>query len=56
MRPTYTKDGDNYLPVIDHGGRKEVLYGPPLANGITATKFAALEIHERLLFRKDTGT
>ena len=47
MRPTYTKSGDNYLPVIDHGTHKEVLYGPPLANRITATKYARLEIHQR---------
>jgi hypothetical protein len=48
MRPTYTKSGFNYLPVIDHGTRTEVLYGAPLANGITATKYAALEIRDRI--------
>jgi hypothetical protein len=48
MKPTYTKSGVNYLPVIVHNdGRREILYGPPLANGITATKYAALTIHER---------
>ena len=47
MRPTYTKAGQNYLPVIDHGTHKETLYGPPLTNGITATKYAALEIRDR---------
>lgn len=49
MRPTFRKSGFNYLPVIDHGnGKKETIYGPPLANGITATKYAALEIRDRL--------
>ena len=47
MRPTYTKSGFNYLPVIDHGTHKEVLYGDTLANGITATKYAALAIRDR---------
>lgn len=49
MRPTFTKSGSHYLPVIAHAdGRKEVIYGPPLTNGITATKYAALEIRDRL--------
>jgi len=48
MRPTFTKSGPNYLPVIAHeNGKKEVLYGPPLTNGITATKYAALTILDR---------
>ena len=48
MRPSYTKSGFNYLPVIVHDdGKREVLHGDPLANGITATKYAALAIHDR---------
>lgn len=48
MRPTYTKiSALTYLPVIDHGTWKETIWGPPLANGITATKYAALEIKDR---------
>ena len=48
MRSTFTKAGFNYLPVIVHAdGKREVLYGDPLANGITATKYAALEIQQR---------
>ncbi len=49
MRPTFTKSGFNYyLPVIVHAdGRREVLYGAPLANGMTATKYAALAIYDR---------
>ena len=47
MRPTCTKAGFNYLPVIDHGTYQEVLDGAPLANGITATKYAALTIRDR---------
>ncbi len=47
MRPTYKKVGDSYMPVIDHGDTKEVLPGPPLANRITATKYAEFEIHDR---------
>lgn len=54
MKPTYTKSGFNYLPVITHAnGQKEVLYGHPLANGITATKYAALEIRDRWLKSQD---
>lgn len=48
MRPTYTKLGEHYLPVIMHeDGKREVLYGPPLHNGITATKYAAMELRDR---------
>lgn len=47
MRPTYKKIGFNYVPVIDHGTHKETLHGTPLTNGITATKYATLEINKR---------
>ena len=53
MRPTFTKSGTYqglavYMPVIVHDdGRREVLPGDPLANGITATKYAALEVNAR---------
>ena len=49
MRPTWTKSGFHYLPIIAHDdGRKEIVHGPPLTNGITATKYAALEIQDRI--------
>ncbi len=48
MHPTFTKAGFDYLPVIVHpDGRREILYGDPLANKIMATKYAALTIAER---------
>ena len=54
MRPTFTKQGFNYMPVIVHeDGRKEILPGPPLSNGITATKYAALEVRDRWLRTQD---
>jgi hypothetical protein len=54
MTPTYTRSGCNYLPVIKHAnGQREILYGDPLANGITATKYAALEIRDRWLKSQD---
>lgn len=52
MTPTYRKSRHlhGYLPVIKHeDGRAETLYGPPLTNGITATKYAAIEIRDRTL-------
>lgn len=52
MRPTFTKVGFNYMPVIVHAdGRREIVAGPPLANGITATKYAALTIADRRIGR-----
>jgi hypothetical protein len=48
MRPTYTKQGDYYMPVIVHDdGRREMIPGPPLSNRKTATKYAALELQDR---------
>jgi len=48
MTPNYCKQGQHYMPVIKHAdGRREVIPGPPLANGITATKYAALTIKDR---------
>jgi hypothetical protein len=48
MRPTYTKQGDYYMPVIVHdNGQREVIPGPPLSTSKTATKYAALELHDR---------
>lgn len=48
MTPTYCTHGFNYMPVIRHAdGRREVIPGPPLANRLTATKYAALTIRDR---------
>jgi hypothetical protein len=47
MKATYAKSGDNFLPVLDHGCRREVLHGPPLATRKTAMKYAMLEKIQR---------
>lgn len=48
MTATYRKSGDNYLPVIKHtDGRKETLYGSPLASIKRAKEYARFEIYNR---------
>lgn len=49
MKPSATKSGANWLPVIRHDtGHREVLRGDPLATRATALKYARLEIHVRI--------
>ena len=49
MRPTYAHAGDNYLPAIIHDdGRREIIYGDPLATIATARKYASLHIYDRI--------
>lgn len=48
-RATWAKAGGNFLPALVHvNGRREVLYGPPLATRRTALKYALLELRGRL--------
>lgn len=48
MQPTWCRSGMNFLPVIVHtNGTREVLYGDPLANRVTARRYASIEIHKR---------
>jgi hypothetical protein len=49
MIASYRKSGMNYQPVIIHAdGRKETLYGDPLATKEAALKYARLLIHDKM--------
>jgi hypothetical protein len=48
MKASYKKSGDNFLPVIKHtDGRREVLYGAPLATIKRAKEYARFEMYNR---------
>ena len=47
MKASCIKAGKNYMPVIVHKDRREVLPGDPLANRKTARKYAQIEINKR---------
>jgi len=53
MKDSYVKSGFNYLPVIKHvDGRKEILYGQPLASIRRAKEYARFEIYNRKITRQ----
>ena len=48
MKPSYTRAGANYLPAIIHDdGRKETIFGDPVATRAEALKYARLHIIDR---------
>lgn len=53
MTATYVKSGFNYLPVIKHiDGRKEILYGQPIASIKRAKEYAQFEIYIRKIQKR----
>ena len=52
MKATYKESCDNFLPVIKHAdGRKEVLYGAPIATIKRAKEYARFEIYNRKIIK-----